>query len=97
MHDRTGWYDPEVMEALKKVVGFEKDFQIREVKVIELKAHMILDQNVRSTKGQLLISRGRQLNAVALSRLRYFERNSSIQQPIRVLVPIQRSNVSNLE
>jgi HD-GYP domain-containing protein (c-di-GMP phosphodiesterase class II) len=96
MHDRTGWYDPEVMEALGKVVGHEKDFQIREVKVFELKARMILDQDVRSTKGQLLIPKGRQLNAVALSRLRYYERNSSIQQPIRVLVPIQiQKNMQN--
>ena len=87
MHDRTGWYDPEVMEALEKFVGLEKDFQVKEVKVIELKANMVLDQDVRSTTGQLLIPRGRQLNAVALSRLRYFERNSSIEQPIRVLVP----------
>lgn len=98
MHDRAGWYDPEVMEALEKVVGLEKDFQVREVKVIELKAHMVLDQDVRSTTGQLLISRGRPLNAVALSRLRYFERNSSIQQPIRVLVPIQvKKNIPNTD
>lgn len=95
MHDRAGWYDPEVMEALEKVVGLEKDFQVREVKVIELKAHMVLDQDVRSTTGQLLISRGRPLNAVALSRLRYFERNSSIQQPIRVLVPIHVKKMRN--
>jgi response regulator RpfG family c-di-GMP phosphodiesterase len=89
MHDRTGWYDPEVMEALEKVVGIEKDFQVREVKVFELKTHMILDQDVRSTTGQLLISKGRGLNEVALKRLRYFDQNSSIEEPIRVLVPIQ--------
>jgi response regulator RpfG family c-di-GMP phosphodiesterase len=98
MHDKSGWYDPEVMEALENVVGIEKDFQVKEVKVFELKAHMILDQDVRSTTGQLLISRGRQLNAVALKRLRYFERNSSIQEPIRVLVPIQvQKNMPNAD
>jgi response regulator RpfG family c-di-GMP phosphodiesterase len=89
MHDQTGRYDPEVMEALENVVGIEKDFQVKKVKVFELKSYMILDEDVRSSKGQLLISKGRQLNDVALRRLRYFERNSSIEEPIRVLVPIQ--------
>lgn len=88
MNDRTGWYDPEVMKALEKAVGIEKNFQVREVKVFELKTHMILDQDVRSTKGQLLISKRRELNEVALKRLKYFDQNSSIEEPIRVLVPV---------
>ena len=96
MYDRNGWYDLEILDALEKVVvGLEKDFQVREVKVFELKARMILDQDVRSTTGQLLISRRRQLNAVSLRRLRYFEQNSSIQQPIRVLVPIRVKKMPN--
>ena len=87
MNEREGLYDPKVMNALEKVIGFEKDYQVREVKVTGLRSHMILDQDVRSIKGQLVISKGRELNAVALKRLRHFDRNSSIQEPIRVLVP----------
>jgi response regulator RpfG family c-di-GMP phosphodiesterase len=89
MNAREGWYDPKIIQALEKVVGIENDYQVRDVKVAELKLHMIIDQDVRSTKGQLLISKRRELNAVALKRLRFFARNSSIQEPIRVLVPVQ--------
>ena len=89
MNDSEGWYDPEVMKALEKVIGIEKDFQVREVKIAGLKTHMILDQDVLSTKGQLVISKGRELNDIALKRLRFFAQNSNIQEPIRVLVPVQ--------
>lgn len=85
MGDRAGWYDPEVIKALEKVVGIEEEYQVREVKVSELDTTMILDQDIRSTRGQLVVSKGRKLNAVALNRLIHFDRNSKIQEPIRVL------------
>jgi hypothetical protein len=71
------------------VIGIEKDYQVREVAVSELEAHMILDENILSAKGQLLISKGRELNAVALKRLKHFCRNSGVNEPIRVFVPQQ--------
>ena len=71
----------------EKVAGIEKDYQVREMTVSGLREHMILDQDVRSNKGQLLISKGRGLNSVVLERLRFFDQHSKIQEPIRVLVP----------
>lgn len=97
INENKRWYDPEVIKGLEKIIGIEKDFQIRQMRVCELKKHMILDQEVRSTKGQLLISKGRELNSVALKRLRFFDRNSSIQEPIRVLVPVQVEKKSSDE
>ncbi|MGA8241845.1 MAG: HD domain-containing phosphohydrolase [Desulfobacterales bacterium] len=88
MHANAGRYDPEVMKALKDLIGIEDDYQVREVAVAGLRANMILDQDVWSLKGQLLISKGRALNSVALKRLRHFDQNSGIQEPIRVLVSV---------
>ena len=84
MEGRAGWYDPEVLLALEKVIGFEKDFQVREVTVSELKAHTIHDQDLQSTKGQFLISKRHELNAAVLKRLKHFCQNSRVQEPIRV-------------
>lgn len=62
----------------EKVIGIEKDYQVREVKVSGLKAHMILGQEVRSDKGPLLISKGQELDSLMLKRLRYYSQNSCI-------------------
>jgi len=72
----------------EKAIAIEKDYQVREVKVSGLKAHMILGQEVRSGKGLLLISKGQELDSLMLKRLRYYNQNSRIQEPIRVLVPV---------
>ena len=71
------------------MIGIEKNYQVREVTVSELKAHMILDEDLQSSKGQLLISKGYEFNAVVLKRLKHFNRNSGINEPIRVFVPIK--------
>ena len=51
MHANAGRYDPEVMKALKDLIGIENDYQVREVAVAGLRANMILDQDVWSLKG----------------------------------------------
>ena len=88
LRSRDGWYDPEVLEAMEQVVGVEKNYQVREAAFSELRAHMILEEDLCSLKGQLLISKGRELNEVALNRLKLFYQNSGIQEPVRVLVPV---------
>jgi hypothetical protein len=50
---------------------------------------MILDEDLCASKGQLLISKGRELNEVVLNRLKHFYQNSGIREPVRVLVPIR--------
>ena len=84
---RTGWYDIEILGALEKVIGIEKDLQVMKLQVFELRAHMILDQDVRSSKDQLLISKGQELSEAALKRLRFIHENSGVQEPIRVFSP----------
>jgi response regulator RpfG family c-di-GMP phosphodiesterase len=86
---RDGWYDPEVLQAMAKVIGIEKNYKVREAAFSELRAHMILDQDLCSSKGQLLISKGRELNEVVLKRLKHFSRNSGVREPVRVLIPVR--------
>jgi response regulator RpfG family c-di-GMP phosphodiesterase len=87
--DRSGWYDPQVLQAMEKVIGVERNYKVRDAVFSELRANMILDEDLRASKGQLLISKGRELNEVVLKRLKHFQQNSGIREPVRVLVPVR--------
>jgi response regulator RpfG family c-di-GMP phosphodiesterase len=90
LEGRTGWYDQQILQALEKVIGVERNYQVKDITVLELRADMILGEDIRSTKGQLLISKGRELNDVALKRLKHFYQNSKIKEPIRVFIPVRK-------
>jgi len=53
----------------------------------DLREKMIFDQDVRTPNGLLLIARGLEVSFPMIERLKIFVRNSSIQEPLRVLVP----------
>jgi response regulator RpfG family c-di-GMP phosphodiesterase len=95
LKNRSGWYDPEVLEELEKVIGIEHNLQMKSIKVSRLRSHMILDEDVHSITGQLLISKGQELNEAALNRLMHFHKNSGIREPVRVLVGAQPEGKEN--
>lgn len=81
-------YDPSVLDALEAVLGMEAKYQKMELMVRQLRAGMVLDQDVKTKEGRLLISRGQELSRVLLSRLNSFSSAKPIQEPIRVFVPV---------
>jgi response regulator RpfG family c-di-GMP phosphodiesterase len=89
LKNRTGWYDPQVLQAMENVIGVERNYKVRDAVFSELRSDMILDEDLCASKGQLLISKGRELNEVVLKRLKHFYQNSGIREPVRVLVPIR--------
>ena len=50
---------------------------------------MIIDGDIWTKDGQLVISRGQEVGAMLLSRLKSFANTRGIQDPIRVLVPLE--------
>jgi len=91
LKQRLGWYDPSVLAALEAVVGVdEKKYEIRVVKAQGLMENMILAEDVRTSEGILLISKGHEISRPLLQRLNNFARISRIKEPIRVIVPLDR-------
>jgi response regulator RpfG family c-di-GMP phosphodiesterase len=90
---RSGWYDPAVLAALEGVVAAEQGHEVRFVKVTELQDRMILDQDLLTRDGRLLIASGYQVNPTMRERLRHFADSPGIQEPIRVHVPLAERNV----
>ena len=86
---RAGWYDHAVLNTLETILGDEAKYERRDVTIQELKAYMILNEDIRTGKGQLLITRGQEVSRIMINRLENFAKNAGIKEPICVFMPIQ--------
>lgn len=83
---RSGWYDPQVLAALDTVIGFEIALGIQEIGVKDLTVHMVVAEDVTTTDGTLLVSKGQEVTPSLRQRLRNFAQNGKLKEPIHVLV-----------
>jgi hypothetical protein len=59
----------------------------RALKARELKARMVLDEDVKTREGALILPKGHELSAVLVERLRQYAESRRLDEPIRVRVP----------
>ncbi|HBZ54992.1 MAG TPA: hypothetical protein DEO88_06270, partial [Syntrophobacteraceae bacterium] len=85
---RAGTYDAEVLAALEEVLVVEQGYEVKSVKALDLQDTMILDQDLLTRDGRLLIASGYQVNQTMRERLKHFAQSPGIQEPIRVRVPV---------
>ncbi len=88
--ERTGWYDPSVLKALKLTCATEMGYEEKSLKVRELHEHMILAEELRGTKGAILLAKGQGVTKTLISRLENSLHAGQVQEPIKVLVPISK-------
>ncbi len=86
LRQRQGWYDPKVVEALKRALEISEEYAVRELRVNQLADGMILAEHVRSIHGTLLCPKGQEITPAVRHRLRNYMVNVGIQGPIRVFV-----------
>jgi response regulator RpfG family c-di-GMP phosphodiesterase len=87
LRSRTGWYDPVILEALAEIqAGGRREVMVLELPLRDLTVGMFFDQDVRSSKGLLLIARGQEVTPGLLERVRNFSSGLSIHEPIRMIV-----------
>ena len=79
-------YDPACLEALAAYVPPEGGMAVRVLKSAELLPGMVVDQDVRSKTGLLLLAKGQEVTLSVLGRLRAFAAKVGIAEPVRVLV-----------
>jgi response regulator RpfG family c-di-GMP phosphodiesterase len=93
MSEDCGPYEPALFEALEDVVL--KNIEIREVKVSELTVKMLLDKDVYTAGGELLIRSGQELTETLIHRLQTFSRNGvGVREPLLVQVDASLQPVS---
>jgi response regulator RpfG family c-di-GMP phosphodiesterase len=94
LRSRNGYYDPKLLEALAKLLGSNKsEILVRELKLREIDVGMIFGEDVRSSKGLLLIARGQQVTAGLQERVRNFSAELGVREPIRMIVKPQGAEV----
>lgn len=87
LRNRTGWYDPVIVEALAELQGNGRpEVIVLELPLRDLTVGMFFDQDVRSSKGLLLIARGQEATPGLLERVRNFSSGLGIHEPIRMIV-----------
>lgn len=89
LKQRTGWYDPAVVTALEAVVWIEGKFQVKVIPLRELRDNMILDDDVWTESGTLLIAKGQEVTPLIIKRLHNFAETSGVKEPLQVLVPLR--------
>jgi len=87
MATRSDQYDPSVVDALKAVLNVRGEGDCCFLKVDQLAVGMVLDQDIVTTSGILLIPHGKEISEPILKRLQMFVENGQIQEPIRTLNP----------
>ena len=87
LKSRSGWYDPFVLDVFEEIVDDEAMYIEKEVMFAELKTDMILNGDIRTSKGRLLITKGQEVSGILLNRLENFARTTGVQEPIMVLIP----------
>jgi hypothetical protein len=95
LRGRTGWYDPEILEALADLRGRgKKEVLVHELMLRDIVAGMLFGEDVKSAKGLLLIARGQEVTPSLLERVRNFSSELGIREPIRMIERLPASTPS---
>lgn len=93
MRGRKGWYDPEILEALAGLRGSPQEkIQMLELSIRELTIGMVFGEDLKSSKGLLLIARGQEVTPALLERMRNFSPELAIREPVRMILQNSASN-----
>jgi hypothetical protein len=80
-------YNPYLLRPLETVGVEKKQHIVRMVKVQDLDTTMIMNQDVYTNKGMLLLDKGEELTLPMIARLSSFAKTVGVPQPLNVLVP----------
>jgi response regulator RpfG family c-di-GMP phosphodiesterase len=92
MRGRTGWYDPEVLEALGRLPWEDTGYRLRSVRGAELRPGMVLAEDLASASGVLLMRKGQHITDASLSRLQNLVWKNAVPEPFKVLTPSKSSS-----
>lgn len=92
LKSRQGAYDPVILLALEQQLlehGEKlKTWRLRELKIEELEAGMILAEDVHALSGLLILPKGHELSDLSRMRLANFHRVGDLKTQIKAVVPM---------
>ncbi len=89
MAENNGSYDSDILDALAPAV---LQYEQQSVMFDELRNGMILADHIPTKTGSTIIAKGQKVSQSSIARLRNIHKTTGIQEPIKVLVPLKKSN-----
>jgi response regulator RpfG family c-di-GMP phosphodiesterase len=84
---RSGWYDQPILKAMTQLCRVEATgAQMKEVALRDLRPGMEFAEDVKTTRGLLLIARGQKVTPGLIERISNFSPTLSVKQPVLVTV-----------
>lgn len=94
MEFRTAWYDFAVLQSLGRVLKAmepaEAQTQRLELELKQLRIGHLLETDIQTSTGLLLVPAGTRLGLTHLEKLRNFARLGGIREPVTVLAPVEQ-------
>lgn len=87
LKERTGWYDPGVLDALARSRDRVEMREIRSVGLKGLVPGMVLVDDVETVDSILIIPSGHEVTPHLMQRIRNFSRSRELKEPFRVSIP----------
>lgn len=87
---KRGRHNPEFVKALTQVEVAQDGTQTRTVNVSQLRTGMIINADVLSKSGLLLLAKGQEVTPSAIFRLTNFATTVGVMEPIHVMVPANK-------
>ncbi|HHT9137657.1 MAG TPA: HD domain-containing phosphohydrolase [Candidatus Wunengus sp. YC60] len=97
IQERQKWYDQNIVVALKKVLTTEKGYEIKFVKAHELTKNMTLAEDIKTSSGKILLTKGHEIAPLARIRLINLAQTKEICEPIKVFVPVNPAKDAEVE
>lgn len=88
MRKETNKYNPALVAALGGLHIRRTEAEVRAVHINDLRLQMILDEDIYTTSGVLLLRRGHEVNTSVLVMLRRYAGGIGVVEPFRVRVPV---------
>jgi len=87
LRNRPDEFAPEIVATLENLRVKSEGSQLASLEIDGLDVGMVLQQDVKSKRGQLLVKKGQEVTSPVLERLRHWARTSGVVEPVNVRVP----------
>ncbi|HEX8818189.1 MAG TPA: HD domain-containing phosphohydrolase [Terriglobales bacterium] len=87
---RKADFEPRLLNALGDLDSGSAMMEKKLTPVSELRSGMVLEEEIRTNTGLLIVARGQEISYTLLARLKNFSHNRAIPENVLVLVPVER-------
>ncbi len=88
IQERTSFYHPALVKALSGLSLPPPKLIPKYARVEDLVVDMVLDENVETTSGVVLVSKGNTITEEVLARLKRFGKGGGLKEPFRVVIRV---------